>query len=318
MLQQTQVATVIPYYLRFLERFPNMASLAKAKESEVLQYWSGLGYYRRARLLHRGVQKVWQENAGILPQEIESLKGLPGIGPYTAGAIASIAFGQAAPLVDGNVVRVLSRYFGLKGHAKSPELLRTLWEIAAILVSPSRPGDFNQGLMELGATVCRTRLPACERCPLAKGCVALNSQDPEAFPETPPLPKTLKLTRLAAVAQRGETILLVQAQHQRWFQGLWGLPGEFLDREADDEGLLSHLSQAYPGLKFSRMVALPATRHAITHHRITTQAWSLQVSGKLTPNPSFKKMRFFPKGALPSLALPNFDRKVLQAGGFCP
>jgi len=162
----------LPYYEKFLARFPTPVALAKASEEQVLAHWAGLGYYRRAKLLHQGAKELCAHFSGKLPSEVEGLKKIPGIGAYTAGAIASIAFERPSPLVDGNVVRVFSRLFALPGHAKENSLHQKVWALAAELLDPAHPGDFNQALMELGATVCRAPQALCLSCPLSQHCQA--------------------------------------------------------------------------------------------------------------------------------------------------
>ncbi len=315
MLQQTQVATVIPYYENFLRRFPTLRHLAEAPEEQVLAAWAGLGYYRRARLLQAGAQQVLQRWEGKIPESRELLKSLPGIGDYTAGALASIAFGHPEPLVDGNVLRVFARLFALRGHPKSPVLFQEVWRRAQDLVPDTAPGDFNQALMELGATVCRPRVPACERCPVQGNCEAWRQGMPDSYPETPPLPKQVRLDRVVAVVQRGEAILLVKRKNPRWFQGMWELPHSYCDPGAADPGLLEDFLGEALGLGLVEMRALPPTRHGITHHRITSYAWQGQVRGKFRLGLGFEAMSFFPLSEVSHLALAAFDRKVLAAGG---
>ena len=166
MLQQTRVETVIPYYERFLARFPSARVLAEADEDAVLSHWSGLGYYRRARLLHSGVQEVVARYGGEVPEDADARRRLPGVGRYTAGAIGSIAFDKAEPVVDGNVTRVLARLFRIDTPVGSATTTKRLWREAAELVPEQRPGDFNQALMELGATLCTPKKPLCDACPV--------------------------------------------------------------------------------------------------------------------------------------------------------
>lgn len=312
MLQQTQVVTVIPYYDRFLKRFPTLRALAEAPEEEVLAHWAGLGYYRRAKLLQRGAQTVLQNYGGKIPDQAEGLEELPGIGAYTAGAIASIAFDRAAPLVDGNVVRVLSRVFECRGHAKDAKLHQEIWDLARELVDPKHPGDFNQGLMELGATLCRVALPSCGRCPLQDLCGAAQRGNPEAYPETPPAQKTLRLQRAAVVAQRKDSILLVKPKQSRWFQGLWALPHEFVGEDGAQAALGEWLHRTL-GLGLANLQALPTTRHSITHHRIATQAWLGQATGRLKLKTDFGEARFFLRGEIHRAGVASFDQKVLRA-----
>ena len=172
MLQQTQVNTVIPYYERFLQRFPDIASLAAADKDEVLKLWEGLGYYRRAHNLQRAARQVMQEHDGKLPRRAAGLQKLPGIGRYSAGAIASIAFAEAAPVLDGNVMRVFARLTDLDEDITRPATQRQLWALAQDWLHPTRPGAWNQALMELGRRVCRPRQPDCPRCPLQDACLA--------------------------------------------------------------------------------------------------------------------------------------------------
>ncbi|MCA9485165.1 MAG: A/G-specific adenine glycosylase, partial [Nitrospina sp.] len=180
MLQQTRVETVVPYYERFLERFPRVSDLAEASEDDVFAHWAGLGYYRRASNLHRAARVVHAERAGEIPVEERDLLALPGIGRYTAGALRSIAFGREAPVLDGNVARVLARVFGREGELRTHEV--ELWELATRLVAGSRPADLNQGLMELGAVVCVPRSPRCDACPLDGVCDARRRGLSEAIP----------------------------------------------------------------------------------------------------------------------------------------
>ena len=225
MLQQTRVDTVVPYYRRWLERFPNVETLAKAKEDEVLRVWQGLGYYSRARRLHQGARVVRERHGGFLPGSSEGLRGLPGVGEYTAGAVASIAFGEAVPAVDGNVKRVLSRLFDLP--SASPGEFRAL---ARELVDPERPGDFNQALMELGALVCVPRTPRCEACPLRSGCLALERGTVAARPAPKAKNKVPEVDLAVVVAvARGEAgalrLLLRKRPSSGLLAGMWEFPG---------------------------------------------------------------------------------------------
>jgi A/G-specific adenine glycosylase len=182
MLQQTQVAKVIPFYEQFLKKFPTVWTLADAPLSDVFDSWSGLGYYSRARNLHAAAQKIVQEQGGSIPSEVDQLMQLPGIGRYTAGAVASIAYDRPAPILDGNVIRVLCRYFGIREDPRTPPVQRSLWQLSAQLVPTDAPGDFNQSLMELGALICTPRSPQCTICPLKRGCIARTLKQQEKIP----------------------------------------------------------------------------------------------------------------------------------------
>lgn len=224
MLQQTQVSVVIPYWEAFLRRFPDVPSLARAPLDDVLAAWRGLGYYARARNLHRAAQTLLERHGGQLPADVEALGELPGFGRYTVGAVGSIAFGLPVPLVDGNVARVLARLFALEGATTHPAYLRALWQLAAALVVGERPGDWNQALMELGATVCRSEQPVCLLCPVRLHCRALASGRVDAIPEVRPRKPRRSLHLAVAVMRQGDAVLLVRRPESGLFGGLWELP----------------------------------------------------------------------------------------------
>jgi A/G-specific adenine glycosylase len=231
MLQQTRVATVIPYWERWMARFPTASALANAPLDDVLAAWSGLGYYSRARNLHAGAKALGDRFGGALPSRAADLREVPGIGPYTAGAIASIAFGERAPLVDGNVARVLARVYAIVHDIKSTQGQRELWrragELMAALPPELAPGDLNQGLMELGATVCSPTSPRCLVCPIAARCEAARTGKQTDFPIVAPRKKESELPVLAWTAmwmQDGRDIALVRRTPEGLFGGLWVLP----------------------------------------------------------------------------------------------
>ena len=225
MLQQTRVSTVIPYYQRFLQRFPDVFALAAAPLDDVLTAWSGLGYYRRARLLHAGAVHVAESLGGVFPPEPAALQAIPGIGAYTAGAIASIAFGTRAPVVDGNVERVLCR---VVADPLDPRRAgkRALWQRAADLVDPAAPGDFNQALMELGATVCTPKNPACDECPWRRDCAAAAQGTQLDYPRLGAriTQKPLELTYLVLRAREEGTVLVGKRPAEGRFAGMWEPP----------------------------------------------------------------------------------------------
>jgi len=218
MLQQTRVETVVPYYLRFLERFPTVASLAEAPAERVHAAWSGLGYYRRARLLHEGARTVVRDCGGVLPSDRKALLALPGIGTYTSGAIASIAFGLPAPAVDGNVERVLTRVFALAGAPEREPTHTRIATIAARLADSDRAGDVNQALMELGATVCTPASPACDRCPWTSECAARSLGQTGRFPErrARATRSVERWTALVATDRAGKHVWLQPGTGARW------------------------------------------------------------------------------------------------------
>ncbi|MCG8420858.1 MAG: A/G-specific adenine glycosylase [Proteobacteria bacterium] len=241
MLQQTRVATAIPYYQRWLARFPTVRDLAGASLDDVLAAWSGLGYYSRARNLHRCARELVANHRGSLPESARALVELPGIGRYTAGAIASIAFGHREPVVDGNVARVLARIYELEHDVKSTAGMRALWDLADDLVPADAPGDFNQGLMELGATVCTPTRPSCPICPVRGLCSARASGRQETLPVMPSRKRASQLPLIDSNAlwiERGNRLLLARRGLGGLYGGLWELP------QTDDLGQLEALLPA--------------------------------------------------------------------------
>jgi len=253
MLQQTTVAAVTPKYEAFLRRFPTLVALAASDEDEVLKHWAGLGYYTRARNLRRAALSVVADHGGDFPSEFEPVLALPGVGRYTAGAILSIAFQKPFPLVDGNVIRVFSRLFGLKGRAKDPRFVGTMWPLAEKLMPKTNPGDWNQALMELGATMCTPDSPSCGACPVAAHCVAFKKglQDMLPLPEAARKPVPVKWTCLWI--EKDEKVLLWRrSEKERLLKNLWGLP---------EAGRLA----AAAGRR------LASASHSITHHAMTVE-----------------------------------------------
>lgn len=276
MLQQTQVATVIPFFLRFMTRFPTVESLAAAPIDDVLQQWAGLGYYARARNLHRAAQNIVAEHGGHLPDSIEAITALPGIGRYTAGAILSIAYNRPLPIVDANVIRVLSRLYGLRGDPKSTPNQAALWSLAEQLVPEDCPGDFNQGLMELGALICRPDDPLCEQCPLLSDCVAGNSPDPTTLPEYPPGRASVAVTHSSAIlAREGDSssfaseFLVVQRPLHGLWGGLWEFPRVVCDRGEPPEDAAIRAGREVVGIEAVASHRVGVVKHGVTHHRIT-------------------------------------------------
>jgi A/G-specific adenine glycosylase len=225
MLQQTRVAVVIPYFERFVARFPEVAALAAAEQDEVLHLWSGLGYYARARNLHRAARVIVADHAGEFPTELALVQALPGVGRSTAGAILALALGQRHAILDGNVKRVLARVFAIPGWPDCSPVLKQLWELAEACTPPDRVAAYNQGIMDIGATVCTRSSPTCGRCPLATLCTALAQGEPTAFPQPKPqkaLPQ--RETRMLIIQTPAGEILLERRPLTGIWGGLWSLP----------------------------------------------------------------------------------------------
>mgnify|MGYP002038432089 CR=1 FL=1 len=225
MLQQTRVETVLSYYEPFLERFPDLETIAAADLEEVLSAWSGLGYYRRARNLHRAAMAIVEDHGSRVPDDPVALRSLPGIGDYTAGAILSIAHGLRHPVLDGNVIRVLSRHECIEGDPKRAAVRRILRELAASILEDRDPSTLNQALMELGARICLPERPACPDCPIAPGCRARQRNQMARFPEASPPPETIEIRRAVAIIRRGSRYLLARNEGTRRLDGFLLFPG---------------------------------------------------------------------------------------------
>ena len=261
MLQQTRAETVIPYYLRFLEHYPTVEALAAAPEEALLKDWEGLGYYSRARNLRRAAQVVAGELGGRFPQTVQGLRALPGVGGYTAGAVASMAFGLPEPAIDGNQVRVLSRLFAIQGEVQSPQVKKRLREQALLLLDRERPGDFNQALMGLGALVCLPRNPKCDGCPAARLCLARAQGLERQLPQMPSRTGQRVERRAVALVFWEDKVLVRQRPDRGLLARMWEFP-HFLQAESGAalEEALGEMGVALKGRRTG-----PRARHVFTH-----------------------------------------------------
>ncbi|MCC7192939.1 MAG: A/G-specific adenine glycosylase [Phycisphaeraceae bacterium] len=282
MLQQTQVATVIDYFDRFLKHFPTIEALALAPVQQVLLLWQGLGYYRRARNLHAAAKKIVQENHGQIPANLAAIASLPGVGRYTAGAIASIAFEIRAPVLDGNVARVLSRWFAIEEPIDKSTVRSHMWSLAEMLVPEVSPGDFNQAMMELGALVCTPRNPQCSTCPIADLCRARSHGLTNVIPRRSLKRGPQEVMHHVLVVKRGRRFIIEQRPLKGLWAGLWQMPtAEMLNAHVTAKQIqnwaLQHLGV---------IVDLPRPagnlRHQTTHRSIIAKVWITDVvEGKL-------------------------------------
>lgn len=304
MLQQTRVETVLRYFARFLSRWPDVAALAAADRGEVLSEWAGLGYYARARNLHACAAAVVRDHGGVFPPSEGELRRLPGIGTYTAAAIAAIAFGERASPVDGNIERVVSRLFAFEGEL--PAAKKELARLAAELTPAARPGDFAQGMMDLGATICTPRNPACAICPLMEDCEARRRGDPETFPRKR-AKREGKLRRGAAyVVRRGNAILLRTRADTGLLGGMSEVPTSEWSETFDPH---SHAAAPLPDVPWRRLAG--TVRHVFTHFPLELTVYASEVPpGTRAP----RGMRFVPVSKLGAEALPSLMRKVIAHG----
>ncbi len=276
MLQQTQVATVEGYFERFTKRFPSIAELAAASDDEVLHHWSGLGYYSRARNLHKAARMVMDKYGGELPQQLDQLVALPGIGRSTAGAILALSAGQRQPILDGNAKRVLARYFAVEGWPGTTANLKQLWALAEQCTPQQRVANYTQAIMDLGATLCRRSRPACDACPLNKGCKALATGRVASIPGARPKRARPRRSAVLLMARRGECVLLEKRPPQGIWGGLWSFP-EFADQAAAESWAGLHLgAERVAGRDW------PAVAHSFSHFDFDMQPLEVSVPGPAT------------------------------------
>jgi A/G-specific adenine glycosylase len=313
MLQQTRVETVIPYFERWMKRFPSIADLASASQQEVLSIWEGLGYYSRARNLHRAAQIVLSEYAGELPQDPKTLRNLPGIGRYTAAAIASIAFGLDEPAMDGNIRRVLARYFDVRSPARSNQGEHRLWQLAAENLPAGRAGDYNQALMDLGATICAPRAPDCSNCPLADACAAYALGVQEERPVTLPKGAIPHHIVTAAIIRNNGHVLIAQRPQGGLLGGLWEFPGGKLKSGEDLASCLRREIREELGIEIGVGDPLGVYRHAYTHFRVTLHAFQcVLVSGEPRPL-EHKALKWASPQALTGFPMGKLDRQIANS-----
>ena len=286
MLQQTQVDTVIPYFERWMTRFPDVAALAEADEQDVLNLWEGLGYYSRARNLHKAARIIHEELDDRLPDTPEALEKLPGIGPYTAAAIASIAFGRDVATVDGNIRRVFSRLYDLTEPLRSPESERRIWALAGENLPRGQASAFNQALMDLGAMLCTPKKPDCPLCPIQADCQAWALGVQEQRPVKPPRKKTPHLTVTAAVIRRDGKVLLSKRPTGGLLGGLWEFPGGTKeDSDPDLPACLRREIQEELGVQVAVEEPFGIYKHAYTHFKITLHAYLCNLMNGAEPQP---------------------------------
>lgn len=307
MLQQTTVKAVVPFYEAFLERFPSVADLAAAREEDVLALWSGLGYYHRARNLHRGARHLTTAHGGRFPRTLEAALAVPGVGLYTGSAVLSIAFGLPLPVVDGNVRRVLARVFALSGLEWRKD--GPYYDRAQEILDRDAPGDWNQALMELGATVCVPRQPACPACPLRAHCRARREDRVEELPEARSRRDTEDVTIAAALVERDGCILLVRRPEGRLLGRMWELPQTGIETRGRPD--LAAEVRARHGVELVPGPLVARARHAITFRRIRIEAYRSRVCREVPSDP--ERFLWVTPEEIAGLPVSSMTRKVLRA-----
>jgi len=316
MLQQTQVTTVVPYYERFLRRFPTLPDLAAAPLDDVLKAWEGLGYYARARNLHAAARQVMADHQGQLPDSYDALRRLPGFGDYTAGAVASIAFGDQVAAVDGNVKRVLTRLFAICDDVTLGVTARRLRAIASELVPPDRPGDFNQALMELGATLCTPTSPRCLLCPVNAGCEGLAQGINETLPVKTPRRERPHYDVTAAVIHRDDGHLLIaQRKPDAMLGGLWEFPGGKCQTGESLPDCLRREIREELGIEIEVGQHLTTIGHGYTHFRISLHVFECRHLDGVPRALDCADWRWVQLADLEDFAFPVTDQKIIQRLG---
>ncbi|HYN77943.1 MAG TPA: A/G-specific adenine glycosylase [Lamprocystis sp. (in: g-proteobacteria)] len=306
MLQQTQVSVVVPYFARFMARFPSLEDLAAAPVDAVLGLWSGLGYYARARNLHRAAVLIGERHGGDFPGDLTAVQALPGIGRSTAGAVLSLALGQRHPILDGNVRRVLARYFGVAGWPGQAAVQAQLWELAERLTPMDRVGAYNQAMMDLGATLCTRARPACDRCPLAPDCVAQREGRQAQLPQARPSKRIPERETLMILARDPDgAILLERRPPTGIWGGLWSLP------EAAPDQDLAHWCRVRTGADPLRVEIHPQRRHSFSHFTLTMRIAELWIPTAADGVADVDRECWFSPAALADLGLPAPVRSIL-------
>lgn len=314
MLQQTRVDQATPYFQKFMAAFPKVADLANADQHDVLMLWEGLGYYARGRNLHKAAKVVADDYGGRFPASYEKLLSLPGVGPYTAAAIASIAFGGKHAVVDGNVIRVLSRFFGITDDVSSGRTKRTIQELADELLDPQKPGDFNQAVMELGSLVCSPSIPKCDECPLGAWCVAHKTLQTSTIPYKAPKSKVPHHDIVVAVISDAQGRLLIARRPETaMLGGLWEFPGGKIEKgETLEQALIREIREEL-GVQIAIRRDFMVLKHAYSHFKITLHAYLCDLeSGNPEPRSS-SELRWVLPQQLADFPFPKANRRLTVA-----
>lgn len=314
MLQQTQMDRVIAYFTRWIERFPDISSLAAAKEDELLRMWQGLGYYGRARKLLRAARML-DADGGRLPEEYEKLLFLPGIGPYTAGAIMSIAFNRDYPVVDANVGRLFSRLFNINHPLSTPKVKELLWRQANSMLPSGQCRMFNQGLMELGALICLPQKPSCDRCPVQAFCLARELGVVEQRPVLRPKKATCFIEMATGILQRGDKMLIQKRRDDDVWANLWEFPGGQLKEGESAQAAVIREFAEETGIDVVKVRKIASVRHTYMHYRVTLHGFFCETRAGDSTQPALhaaQENRWVTFAELDSFAFPAGHRKLID------
>jgi A/G-specific adenine glycosylase len=313
MLQQTRVDTVIPYYYRFLEAFPTVYDLAKAEQQEVLKCWEGLGYYSRGRNLHQAAKTITESFDGTLPSTCKELTSLKGIGPYTASAILSIAFGKKYAVVDGNVLRVITRYFGIHDDIRKSGTKKQVQKYVDDLIPDDCPGDFNQAIMELGAIVCTPQNPRCDVCPVSKNCAAFNRVETDQIPYKSPAKKIPHHQIAVGLILNGSNELLIALRpNDRMLGGLWEFPGGKKEKNETLKETVARELKEELGVEVQVFQKFRDLKHAYSHFRITLHAYWCRISEGIPAPKSSQKLKWISLGQISELPFPKANKTLIE------
>lgn len=312
MLQQTQVDTVTPYFNRFISQFPTIESLAESKQEPVLKAWEGLGYYSRARNLHKAAQIVCTEHNGKMPSTYEGLQELPGLGPYCAAAVASIAFGHPIPVVDGNVLRVFARFWGIEDDIRQGKVRDALFKRLIPSIEGQNPSDFNQAMMELGALICKPKNPKCKECPLSDQCYAYKNNQTETLPYKSKSAKVPHHTIVVGVISKDGKVLIGKRRQDQMLGGLWEFPGGKCEPQEKLEDALQREILEETKLKVTIRECFCTVNHAYTHFKITMHAFWCDYKGGDPIPLSAEVLEWVPLSELHKRPFPKANHKMLE------
>ncbi len=313
MLQQTQVVTVIPYFKRFIDKFPTVFDLAQADQQTVLKQWEGLGYYSRARNLHKSAKLVSEQYKGKVPNTYDTLLALPGIGPYIAAAVASIAYEVPVPVVDGNVLRVFSRFWGIFDDIRQNTVRNSLFDqLMPIIKTVKQPSQFNQAIMELGALICTPKSPQCICCPISANCYAQKHSKQSELPYKSPAKAVPHYHIAVGLIRKGNRILIGKRKESQMLGGLWEFPGGKQQEKESLEATVLREIKEETNLNVKLEKKITTVKHAYTHFKITLHAYECAyISGSASPNTT-DEIRWVPITQLKKFPFPKANNKILQ------